>query len=80
MNSARGALVDEAALLTALDSGMVAGTWFDAFWEEPYTGKLTNYDQALLTPHVGTYTEQCRLQMESEAVNNLLRDLGLRET
>lgn len=77
LNGARGSLVDEAALLDALDSGIVAGTWFDAFWEEPYTGRLTQYSQALLTPHVGTYTEQCRLQMESEAVRNLLRDLGL---
>ena len=76
LNGARGALVDEAALLDALESGMVAGTWFDAFWEEPYCGKLCQMDRAILTPHVGTYTKQCRLQMESEAVRNLLRDLG----
>ena len=79
LNSARGGLVDEAALLAALDSGKVAGVWFDAFWEEPYTGPLTQYEQAILTPHVGTYTERCRLQMETEAVRNLLRDLGLPE-
>jgi len=79
LNGARGGLVDEAALLDALDSGIVAGTWFDAFWEEPYTGKLLGCERAILTPHVGTYTAQCRLQMESEAVQNLLRDLGLRE-
>ncbi len=34
------------------------------------------FDQALLTPHVGTYTRQCRLGMESAAVENLLRDLN----
>jgi D-3-phosphoglycerate dehydrogenase / 2-oxoglutarate reductase len=79
LNSARGGLVNETALLEALDSGIVAGTWFDAFWKEPYTGKLAEYDQAILTPHTGTYTEQCRLQMESEAVVNLLRDLGIQE-
>lgn len=79
LNGARGGLVDEAALLAALDSGKVAGVWFDAFWEEPYTGPLTRYEQVLLTPHVGTYTERCRLQMETEAVRNLLRDLGLPE-
>lgn len=77
LNSARGELVDENALIDALDSGKVGGAWFDAFWEEPYQGRLTEYDQVLLTPHVGTYTRQCRLSMESAAVDNLLRDLGL---
>ncbi len=76
LNSARGGLVDEPALVRALDTGKVAATWFDAFWEEPYTGPLAQYPQALLTPHVSTYTRQCRLEMESQAVRNLLRDLG----
>lgn len=77
LNSARGELVDEAALVAALDSGKVSGAWFDAFWKEPYTGPLTRYEQVLLTPHVGTYTRQCRLDMESAAVEHLLRDLGV---
>jgi D-3-phosphoglycerate dehydrogenase len=77
LNSARGEQVDEDALIAALDSGKVAGVWFDAFWQEPYTGPLTDYDQALLTPHLSTYTRQCRLSMETKAVRNLLRDLSL---
>jgi len=77
LNSARGELVDEQALIVALDSGRVAGAWFDAFWKEPYTGPLTKYPQMLLTPHVGTYTRECRLSMETTAVENLLRDLGI---
>ncbi len=77
LNSARGELVDEQALIAALDSGKVAGAWFDAFWKEPYTGPLIKYSQMLLTPHVGTYTRECRLSMETTAVENLLRDLGL---
>jgi D-3-phosphoglycerate dehydrogenase / 2-oxoglutarate reductase len=77
LNSARGELVSEEALIRAFDSGKVAGAWFDAFWEEPYKGRLLHYDNMLLTPHVCTYTEQCRLSMEMDAVNNLLRDLGL---
>ena len=77
LNSARGELVDEAALIEALESGRVAGVWFDAFWQEPYSGALLQFEQALLTPHMGTYTRQCRRQMEVEAVNNLLRDLAV---
>ena len=77
LNSARGELVDEDALIAALDSCKVAGAWLDAFWKEPYSGRLTQYPQVLLTPHVATYTRQCRLSMETTAVENLLRDLGL---
>jgi len=77
LNSARGGLADENALIAALDSGKVSAAWFDAFWQEPYTGKLLDYPQVLMTPHTGTYTLECRLAMESAAVRNLLRDLGL---
>lgn len=77
LNSARGELVDEAVLCAALDSGKISGAWFDAFVEEPYAGPLCDYEQVLLSPHVGTYTKQCRLGMESAAVHNLLRDLGI---
>ena len=78
LNSARGELVDEDALIKALDSGKVQSAWFDAFREEPYHGRLTRYKQVLLTPHVCTYTRQCRSSMEISAVRNLLRDLGLK--
>ena len=76
LNGARGELVDEAALVAALRSGKVAGAWFDAFWTEPYGGPLLGFEQVLLTPHMGTYTIQCRRQMEMAAVENLMRDLG----
>jgi len=79
LNSARGELVDENALIDAIDSGKVESAWFDAFWKEPYKGRLLQYPNVLLTPHIGTYTEQCRFSMEMEAVNNLLRDLGVKE-
>ncbi len=75
LNSARGELVDETALVGALESGIVGKAWFDAFWQEPYTGPLKRFPQVLLTPHASTYTRRCRLLMETEAVRNLLRDL-----
>lgn len=76
LNSARGELIDESALIQALDSGKVAKAWLDTFAQEPYSGPLLKYDQVILTPHAATYTRRCRLNMESEAVRNLLRDLG----
>ncbi len=77
LNSARGGLVHEPALIDALKSGRIRGAWFDVFPEEPYKGDLAQFSQVLLTPHVGTYTRQCRSDMETAAVRNLLRDLAL---
>ena len=76
LNSARGELVNESALVQSLKNKKVSATWFDVFWEEPYIGALCDYPQALLTPHVSTYSKQCRLSMETGAVENLLRDLA----
>jgi D-3-phosphoglycerate dehydrogenase len=73
LNAARGSLVDEQALCAALDSGKVAGAWLDTFAQEPYEGSLSRYEQVILTPHVGSYTCEGRLRMESDCVQNLLR-------
>ena len=76
LNAARGEVIDEKELIIALDSGRVAGAWLDTFTEEPYSGPLCNYPQVILSPHVGSYTKECRLTMESEAVENLLKGLA----
>ncbi len=80
LNAARGAAVDEPALLQALDSGKVAKGWLDCFRQEPYDGPLRHYAQVLLTPHTSSYTRACRSRMETEAVINLLGDLERPET
>lgn len=77
LNSARGGLVNEQALFEALKSGKVSAFWGDALWQEPYNGIVSNCDNAILTPHICTYTRSCRESMERQAVENLLRDLGM---
>lgn len=72
INTARGSVIDEDALVKALDDGGVAGAWIDTFVQEPYTGPLTEYPQVILTPHVGSYSRECRKRMEMEAVDNLI--------
>lgn len=72
LNAGRGGMVDEASLCRALDADRIAGAWIDVFSEEPYSGPLTRYPQVLLTPHAGSFTAECRRQMEMEAVENLL--------
>jgi D-3-phosphoglycerate dehydrogenase len=75
LNAARGNIVSEKALIKALDEGIVAGAWLDTFEIEPYEGPLCNYENVILTPHIGSYTAECRQNMEYEAVSNLLKIL-----
>jgi D-3-phosphoglycerate dehydrogenase len=77
LNSARGSLIDEEDLINALDKSIIKGAWLDVYSKEPYEGPLINYDQVLLTPHISTYTQQCRRSMEESAVRNLIRDLNV---
>ena len=72
--------MDEVALAAALDSGKLAGAWLDTFSSEPYAGPLCDRENVLLTPHVGSYTHECRSSMESEAVENLLVALPSEES
>ena len=75
LNVARGGVISENALIKAIKNRTVAGAWLDTFEEEPYKGPLCGYRDVILTPHVGSYTAECRSQMENEAVDNLLNYL-----
>ena len=48
------------------------------FSEEPYQGPLKDLPQVILTPHIGSYALEARVQMELEAVDNLLRGLKMK--
>ncbi len=77
LNSARGGLINEKGLYDALKSGKVSYFWGDALWTEPYDGIIKECENAILTPHICTYTTKCRRSMEMQAVENLFRDLGI---
>ena len=79
VNVSRGELVDESALYEALKSNHLAGAALDVFPKEPYDGLLCELDNVVLTPHVATLTRESRVQMETEAVENLLRFFGSME-
>ncbi|MDO8685582.1 MAG: NAD(P)-dependent oxidoreductase, partial [Clostridiales bacterium] len=76
LNAARGGLINESSLIQAIESGKIAGVWLDTFGVEPYTGHLKKYPQVILTPHIGSYTQECRKSMEMEAVDNLISGFG----
>lgn len=72
VNSARGALVDEIALLAALDSGKVAAAGLDCFMHEPGGNPaFANYENIFMLPHIGSATRQTRDAMGFRALDNL---------
>lgn len=72
LNAARGGLIDENDMAESLREGRIQGAWIDTFGREPYKGPLTGFEQVILTPHVGSYTLECRRAMEMESVENLI--------
>lgn len=77
INTARGAVVDEAALIEALQTGHLAGAALDVFATEPTVpAELLEMDQVVLTHHIGSATTACRSGMAIRALGNLLTFLG----
>ena len=76
VNTSRGSLIDEDALYKALVSGRVAFACLDVFDQEPYFGPLTQLENVIMTPHIGSYAMEARIRMEEMAVENLLKALG----
>ena len=76
VNVARGALVDEAALLEALGSGRVAGAALDVFEEEPpMNHALLEHPHVIATPHLGASTAEAQARAGADVVDKVLRAL-----
>jgi glyoxylate reductase len=76
INTARGAVVDEQALLEALEQGRIGGAGLDVYENEPaVTPGLERLDNIVLLPHVGSATVETRRRMAAMAVDNLLAGL-----
>ena len=72
INVARGSVVDEAALIAALQNGTIAGAGLDVFENEPNVpAELLALDSVVVTPHVGSATWQTRRAMADRAFGNL---------
>jgi glyoxylate reductase len=73
INTARGAIVDEAALVRALKTRRIAGAGLDVFEYEPKVDKhLKSMANVVLTPHLGSATPEVREEMAKIVVDNIL--------
>jgi glyoxylate reductase len=77
INTARGALVDEQALVVALTSGQISGAGLDVYEHEPaiHSG-LLDLERVVLAPHIGSATQQAREHMGFMAAENALAVLS----
>jgi len=77
INTARGELVDEAALLSALDSGRLQGAALDCFSHEPPAkdNPLLMHPRVIVTPHIAAHTDEAVNRMGWMALENCLTAL-----
>ena len=73
INTARGAVIDEKALVLAMKLGKIQGAALDVYENEPQiTQELLEMDNVILVPHIGTATREARNEMAAQATQNVV--------
>jgi len=77
INSSRGPVIDELALVEALEEGTIKGAALDVFEDEPKMAPgLAELENVVLTPHIASATEETRSKMSNMAAENIISFLG----
>jgi D-3-phosphoglycerate dehydrogenase len=77
VNTARGALIDDAALIAALDAGKLAGAALDVFVEEPTkNAALYTHPKISLTPHLGGQTAEAQERIGAEVAQIIMKQFA----
>jgi len=80
IHTARGGIIDEAALLKALETGKVAGAGLDVFEVEPPTDeirkKLLAHPNVIGTPHIGASTKEAQVRVGDQIVEKLRAEIA----
>jgi glyoxylate reductase len=77
LNTSRGPVIDEAALVSALRTGKIAGAGLDVYEHEPAIHpELGAMHNVVLLPHLGSATQETRIRMGEACLNNIAAVLG----
>lgn len=72
INTARGDIIDEEALISRLENGLIAGAGLDVFENEPDVNpRLLKLDNVVIAPHMGSATNEARLAMGEKVIINI---------
>ena len=78
INTARGTVIDEKALIKALDSNKIAGAGIDVFESEPnFSEELVSRKNVSVTPHIGASTKEAQDKIGDEIVNIIKEKFNL---
>jgi D-3-phosphoglycerate dehydrogenase len=79
INTSRGGIINEQDLYDVMKAGHLKGAAIDVFEQEPYKGNLAEIERCMLTAHMGSMSEDCRIRMEIEATEEVVRFLTGRD-